>query len=345
MKKNLPSTDLEHILQHTQILWEALRDQRIFITGGTGFFGCWLLESFIHANLTLNLNATAVVLTRDRSQFKKKCPHLYHNPALSFQEGDIRTFDYPTGDFAYIIHAATDANINLNQNNPTLMFDTIVQGTEHILKFAQQCHTKGLLFTSSGAVYGKQPPHVSHLSEDDFQPSDPLEKHPSAYTEGKREAERLCSQYAKQYQIPIKIARCFAFIGPHLPLDAHFAIGNFILDGLKQRPITLHSDGSAHRSYLYAADLTLWLWTILFKGETMRPYNVGSDHALSIKTLATLVSSSFSPPSDIQIKQTSSHQDPVHYVPNIDRARVELKLVPHLGLKESIESTKKWYKS
>ncbi len=345
MKTNLLSEDLDYILKYTRSLWEGVRGQRIFITGGTGFFGCWLLESFLWANAKLNLNATAVVLTRNATQFKNKCPHLYLNPSLVFQEGDVKTFEFPQGPFSYVIHAATDASVSLNQDNPALMYETIVQGTKNALEFAKQCGANGFLLTSTGAIYGHQPNHLSHVSEEYIYQPNASETSKSAYAEGKREAEKICAYYAEKFQLNIKIARCFAFVGPHLPLDAHFAIGNFIRDGLNGRPIQVKSDGAPFRSYLYAADLAIWLWTILFSGETMRPYNVGSDESLSIKELAHRVAASFEPSIEVQIELPCSTRRPERYVPDISRVRLELNLTPNIGLRQAIELTKKWHVS
>jgi len=121
--------DLDHILKHTEGLWEELRDQRIFITGGTGFFGCWLLESFAWANDNLHLNAESLVLTRNYEAFLKKAPHLATNPAIKFHIGDVRDFEFPEGQFPFVIHAATEASAKLNETNPLLMWDTIIEGT------------------------------------------------------------------------------------------------------------------------------------------------------------------------------------------------------------------------
>lgn len=151
------SADLEHVLEHTRELWDELRGERIFITGGTGFFGCWLLESLLWANDRLNLDCRATVLTRAPELFRKKTPHLAEHQAISLLRGDVRSFDFPPGRYSHIIHAATESSAKLNAENPLLMLETIVEGTRHTLDFAKSCRAENFLLTSSGAVYGRQP--------------------------------------------------------------------------------------------------------------------------------------------------------------------------------------------
>src|SRR5882724_965440 len=100
-------SDLDLILRETEQLWAEVRNQRIFITGGTGFFGTWLLESFSHINRKLSLNARATVLTRSPDAFRAKCPYLAVDESIEFITVDVRSFDFPNGEFRYVIHAAT----------------------------------------------------------------------------------------------------------------------------------------------------------------------------------------------------------------------------------------------
>jgi nucleoside-diphosphate-sugar epimerase len=340
----LPVEDLEHILTHTQDLWSELDGQRIFITGGTGFFGCWLLESLAWTIDRLDLNTQAVVLTRDVAAFQLKVPHLANHPAIEFYAGDVRDFRFPDGDFSHVIHGATAASASLNYSNPLLMIDTIVQGTKHTLEFAKQSGTKKFLLTSSGAVYGRQPSEITHVSEDYLGAPDPLNP-ANAYGEAKRLSELLCAIASHEHQIETKIARCFAFVGPHLPLDIHFAIGNFIRDSLQGKSIDILGDGTPYRSYLYAADLVIWLWKILFQGKSCQPYNVGSDLEISIEELGKLIIETAETNQSVTVRRSPViGKAPERYVPSIEKARSELQLQPYIDLPTSIQKTINWYR-
>jgi nucleoside-diphosphate-sugar epimerase len=344
MSKRIDTEDLNHILHHTSHLWKEVRGQTIFITGGTGFFGRWLLESLTWANDQLDLGAKATVLSRDPESFAAKAPHLANHPAVRLLEGDVRTFDFPPGEFPFVIHAATEASAKLNQEDPLLMFETIVEGTRQTLEFSRDHGTRKFLLTSSGAVYGKQPPEMTHVPEDYLGAPDPMDPN-AAYGEGKRAAEILCRLYAHQFGLEAKIARCFAFVGPHLPLDAHYAIGNFIRDALQGGPIRVNGDGSPLRSYLYAADLAIWLWTILFKGQPCRPYNVGSHKSINIADLARLMCQLVDPGIEVVIaRQADPLQPPQRYVPSVERAGDELILESWITLEDSIDRTVGWHR-
>jgi dTDP-glucose 4,6-dehydratase len=335
--------DLDHVLAHTQGIWEELRGKRLFITGGTGFFGCWLLESFLWANEKLKLQASAVVLTRNAEAFRQKAPHLAGNPAIRLHPGDIKSFAFPSGEFSHVLHAATEATAKLNEEDPLALYDTIVTGTRRALEFARQAGARRFLLTSSGAVYGRQPSELTHAGEDFSGGPDPTQPR-WTYGEGKRAAELLCSLYAKQHGLEPTIARCFAFVGPYLPLDIHFAVGNFIRDGLQGGPIRVNGDGTPFRSYLYAADLAVWLWTILLRVQPVRAYNVGSEAGLPISEVARRVGGVFEPRIAVQIaKAPPPGQPPERYVPATVRARSELGLGEMISLEEAVRRTIRWH--
>jgi nucleoside-diphosphate-sugar epimerase len=342
MAENPLAGDLDHVLDHTRDLWDEVRGERIFLTGGTGFFGCWLLETLLWSQDRLGLGVEVVVLTRDPDALRSKAAHLAGHPCVTLHVGDVRSYEFPAGTFSHFIHAAIDASAKLNDENPLQMLDTIVNGTRRTLDHAIACRAKRFLLTSSGAVYGKQPPEMTHIPEDYLGAPDPLDPG-SAYGEGKRLAEHLCALYARGSELEPKIARGFAFVGPYLPLDIHYAIGNFIRDGLRGGPIVVQGDSRTYRSYLYAADLAIWLWTILFKAQSNRAYNVGSEVSISIPDLAHLVRDLIDPDAGIVFgKEQNGSQGPHRYVPDVRRAKDDLGLRPMVALDRAILQTGSW---
>jgi dTDP-glucose 4,6-dehydratase len=332
--------DLEHIIKYAGDILEEFRDKKVFITGGTGFFGIWILEALTWANAKLNLNIEAVVLTRDIENFNRKAPHIVSNKSFSFIEDDVKNFKFPKQKFNYIIHAATDSIIKYDNINSISAFYDIVEGTRHVLDFAVSCKASNMLYVSSGAVYGNQPNNLSHVPED-YMGAPDLTSLNSVYAEGKRTAEMLCTLYSNKYNLSIKIARCFAFVGPYLPLDKHFAIGNFIGDLIENKPIIIKGDGTPVRSYLYVSDLIIWLFTILVKGKNCYPYNVGSEEEVSIEKLAKIIAKFAKIPLEIEVQtKKSKHNIIDRYVPSTKRAQEELKLKQIVDLESSIYKTK-----
>ena len=338
----LPTEDLTHVLTHAHESFVALKDARLFITGGTGFFGHWLLESLLHANRELSLNIRASVLTRSAASFQDKAPHIANNPAITLLEGDIRTFSFPTEPHTHILHAATDSG-GQQANRPAYeLAESILEGTRRVLLFARETGATRLLYTSTGAVYGRSTT-LQHTPETYTGAPDPLLLQ-SSYDEAKRMAEHLCITYAHNTPLEPVIARCFAFVGPHLPLDQHFAIGNFIGAAIANKPIHIKGDGTPRRSWLYMSDLAIWLWTMLVRGQANRAYNVGSNEGHTIAEAAHLTTATLHPGLPIQIDGTPNPAATLNsYVPSIDRAHVELGLSVTIPLDEALRRTAAWH--
>lgn len=341
--KRLPIEDLEHIYQNTQDIWESFRGKSIFVTGGTGFFGKWLLESFIYANDKLALNAKITTLTRNPDAFLMEYPfYKEHANTVRFVKGDILNYDFNLDEkFQYIIHAATTSDEKTNLSNPILLADSIIQGSRNIYSFAINNPIESFLNISSGAIYGIQPNETQRIKEEDSFIID-LYNPKASYYESKRVAEMYGSLYFEQFKLPLKTARCFAFVGPHLPLDKHFAIGNFINNILNEEDIIIRSSGMSIRSYMYMSDLVVWLLKILIKGENNTAYNVGSDYPVKLKDLAGIISENFN--SKVIIQDKGINEAGNIYVPDIVKAK-SLGLTIKINLKNAINKTIKFYKN
>jgi nucleoside-diphosphate-sugar epimerase len=315
-----------------KLLASELKNSKILITGGTGFFGKNLLHFFRNLNNIFNANIELYVLTRNKNQFLKKYPEFNCN-FISYIMGNIKNFNNANISFDYVIHAATKVETHSELNSD--LFDNIVNGTKHLISIVKRTNKNArLLFISSGAVYGTQPPELTHISEK-FQ-CNPI----TSYGKGKLEAEKSCLDSG----IHTSIARCFTFTGPYLPLNAHFAIGNFILNGINNTPIIINGDGSPYRSYMYTSDLVEWLMTILLSGKTNEIYNVGSDIPVSILELAKKVNSYFNNKLNIIVKEKPPlNITPARYIPSIEKAKNQLKLNLNMSLDKAISKTVKSY--
>jgi nucleoside-diphosphate-sugar epimerase len=342
MSPNILSSDLAEILANAKDDFQLLKDKNMFISGATGFFGKWLMQILIAANDTFGLNLKITIVTRDSSKSLTDQPWLNHS-YIKLISGDISSFELTDEKFDFFIHGATAASASLNNSNPALMSDTIIDGTRRVLLQAKQSKGAKFLFISSGAVYGTQPATISHVSED--LNLGPDITHPlSSYAEAKRMAELYCQFANSNRDIQLSVARCYAFLGPYLPLDQHFAAGNFLGDATNNRDIIIQGDGLPYRSYMYPLDLIEWLLKILLHAKPGSVYNVGSDEEVTIENLAKKIASK-SNNTSVQILGKQDRSKPrVAYVPSIQKANLELGLKIRYSLDESISRTLSWLK-
>lgn len=312
---------------------------RVLFTGGTGFFGKAFLRRFLEGGNVSGACSSIAVLSRNPGRFLEENPLFRGIRGLSFLEADIlhpsslRTLN----GYDLVIHAAADSTLG-PQLSPLERYQQIVNGTENVLFYASRVGVRRFLFVSSGAVYGEI--GSEGASEDSLAVPDGADTR-NTYGIAKRAAEHLCVIHAKEFGFETVIARCFAFVGPDLPLDAHFAIGNFIRDALWGDEICVQGDGAPIRSYLYQDELAEWLECIALHGRPSMAYNVGSDEGVSILALAVMVRDTLSPRKRIKVLGNKSRGRSTHdfYLPDISRVQSELNLRVNVPLRTAIERT------
>jgi dTDP-glucose 4,6-dehydratase len=326
-------------------IWRDLDGARFLVTGGTGFFGCWLLEAATAAADAGVLRLRADVLTRDPAGFTAKAPHLAGHRGVRLVQGDVRRIDaslVPAAGVGYthIVHAATDSQASVQAADPLAIFDTIVEGTRAVLELARRDGARTLI-VSSGAAQGPQPVDLVAMSEAYLGGPDPLAPG-AAYSEGKRAAEALGGLYARAHGLHVTVARGWAFCGPYLPLNWHFAAGNFAADALAGRAIRVGGDGTPLRGYMYGADLAAWLWTLVARGASERVYNVGGSEPISIAALAGIFGALAGVPVVVEGVPVPGRA-PTRYVPCTRRAAEELGLRAEVTLEEGLHRMLRWH--
>jgi len=310
---------------------------RLLLTGGTGFFGKALLRHWAALEQKGEEIPRVSLLSRNPKRFETQYPALIAHQWLSLVQGDVCNPDsLPVGEkFTHILHAATDSTLG-PELSPRVRFQQIHDGTRNVLDLAISSGANRFLLTSSGAIYGPQPQDEEPLSENSATHLS-VNSAGNAYGVGKLAAEHLCALYADEFGLETIVARCFAFMGPDLPLDVHFAIGNFVRDALWADEIVVRGDGSPLRTYLDQDDLVNWLLVLLEKGRPGEAYNVGSDEVVSIAGLAYLVRDLVAPHKTVRILGRPDQSDARNrYVPDISKARSELGLDVTIPLAESI---------
>jgi len=345
----LDKRDLDHILEHATPQFVELSEGRLFLTGATGLFGSWLLESIAHAQLELGLKFDVQFLSRDPDRFLAQYPFLKTIHRLSGLRGDIRNFTVPDGStFTHMIHGATtSARETFDGESPLRKYDTVAGGTRQLLEFASLANAENVLYLSSGAVYGAKRLCEAGLIAENFAEAPDPTSEGSALGVAKRSAEFFCRAWCSDSAArSVKIARCFSFVGPRIPLDIHYAVGNFIRDGLANRDLRITGSGRDVRSYLYMADLITWLLKILTSKDKFNVYNVGSENGNSISDLAQQVAALF--PGNLKVefdqnKNTDEIRSPSFYVPSTERVRAALGVAEYVGLMDALNRTIRYH--
>ncbi len=335
-------SDLSFIFQECKNQFEILSNKSILITGGTGFFGKWFLELIFYTNKNFNTNIFITVITRNKNKIFLENPHYKNNKFLNIIEIDILNLKNINQKFDFLLHmATTSARETYNGETDTNKVNTLVNGTKNIMKLAIQNNISKILFTSSGVVYG--PSLKDKKKESDIFDSLDLEKK-NGLAKGKLLAEDIISNLSSENNINYKIARCFSFVGPYLPLDIHYAIGNFINDAKFNNKIIINGNGSPYRSYLYISDTLIWLIKLFISNEE-GIFNIGSERKIKIIDLANMIRDIVAPSKKVIIQKKEMEEGNFKrdiYLPNTSKIRNACNVKEWTTLEESILKTSKF---
>ena len=334
--------DLEDIAHWSETDLRTIVDSPTIITGCSGFIGTWLTLSWVYAHKKFGGRGKLLVTSRNSQSNRDMIDSINSQAPVTYFDSDIRELVIqPEFENSYLVHAATPASEELNRSNPELMLSIIVDGQKQALLESQRVNVKRFLFLSSGAVYGQQPLDLPYLREEMF--NAPFSSGAnSAYSEGKRISEDIGNEASLESGLQFVTARLFAFLAPYLPMDTHFAAGNFLSQATNSSKITIRSGGGSQRTYQYGSDMVMSLWALLARGQSGEAYNVGSDQEISILELAQAIQNQVSPRVELEVLGVDTPENVSRYVPSIEKMKKEFGLTNHIALDVAVRYTESW---
>ncbi len=320
---------------------ENLKNSSLIVTGGTGFLGSWISEVIIYLNEAQGFNIKLYLLSRNPD---KIASHISGKKFVNIIEKDVRDIFELPNDINYVIHAAGEPDNRCHLNDPLIVIDSIVRGTDNVISAAMRLNgLRRISHISSGLVSGVTDINQKEISENQMHGFD-CNSPSNAYAEAKRCSESIVASYRSLYKLPLVIARPFTFVGPYQKLDKPWVINHFMRDAFNGGPVRILGNENTKRSYMYGADAAVWMLHILLRGKTGSAYNVGGDIGFTLKEIAKKVVSGFPNPIKIQTELAQENSPPPNsFVPDVSSAKNNLGLKFSVSLDSAIQKTVNWY--
>jgi len=308
----------------------------LLILGGSGFFGKSILDAY-RRGLLEDFDIDKISILSRRARDLQNTHSNLIDSSIDLIDDDLLTCRVlPKAHI--VIHAAASTDAARYALYPEDEERNVLLAVSHFCGLARTyCQDSKIVFVSSGAIYGQYSSDIEYVDEEyDFKILDKVEKSKYVYTKAKRECETLIQELGLG-GIDVSIARCFAFVGKYLPRDQHFAIGNFIRDGLTRQSVVVKASSRVYRSYMHSDDLAYWLIKIATIATQDTPiYNVGSDEAISIQDLGKKIALYFGVDATIS-PIINPHID--RYVPCVNKAKIKLGLSLRYSLDQAINAS------
>lgn len=335
-------TEPEDLLKDFQILsddksipWEQLNNKNILVTGATGLVGSILVKSLLYENEINNRNFRVYAFVRNKNKANKIFEEQL-NSNLCLFEGDICSPINIYDSIDYIIHAASVTESKVFVSQPVETLNTTIYGTKNLLEFAKKKSVTSMVYISSMEIYGITDPKLSDVKENDYGYIDPL-KARSSYSEGKRIAECLCSAYAHEYKVPVKMTRLAQTFGAGVSKEENRVFAQFAKSIINKQDIVLHTKGESYGNYSYTRDTIAGILIALLKGENGEAYNVcNPNNTMMIKEMAQLVVETF-PEAGINLRyDIPASNVNFGYAPDV-KMKLNSEKLQALGWKPNVE--------
>lgn len=317
-----PEEDMEFILSKTDHHFRNLDGSSFLLTGGTGFVGSWMLQFLMYASKNLRVNISLDIVSRKSSLFSNTS-----YPSIKFIQHDLRTpIDFDDKDYSHVLFASTPSNPVTGGLDLDLVWESTVMGTRNLLKMLDRRNNQvKYLNTSSGAVKKMTSPATAQNQNIN-----------DVYAAAKREVEKILEESSSTSRVNFRSPRLYTFAGPGIPLDAHFAIGNFIRDAISGRDVFVKGSPDTMRSYLHPIDMTVQLLDCWFAAEVPTFPDLGSFVPIKLSELAQVVSSKLG---NGKVKILDGNQLPSTYIPDNPTYPLNYQ---HIDLEQSIDRWASW---
>lgn len=339
MNTSISVSDLDQILDCSSSSFMSLNNANILISGASGFVGTWLTSSLLYASNKMDLDLQVTVLVRNQKKLLNRLQEIPKNLKLVEIDYLKKPDIHLKPNYSHIIQSTTPSMPNSGSFDQENVSNVSYQSNEFLLNFAKK-HKVPPIFChlSSGAVYGNPEKLVGPINEQITSDDD---SSLSNYGVVKRSLEREIEEASNRGDIRGCNPRLFAFGGPFLQLDAHFAIGNFMQNAILNQPISINGDPSTIRSYLYPTDLISFLLALL-NNPTLDPIHIGSSQSITMLELATLFSNLFKLPIEVNTKPQSVFSS---YFPSTTKSEKYLGVKQKISIEESLLRWSKWLRN
>ena len=301
------------------------------VTGGAGFVGSHLIDKLIEKE------EEVICIDNFFTGRKSNIHHLIGNPKFELIRHDITEPIRLETD--RIWHLACPASPAHYQLNPITTAKTSFIGTQNMLGLAKRTNSR-ILLASTSEIYGN--PLIHPQPETYFGNVNNIGIR-SCYDEGKRIAETLCFDYYRVHKVDIRIIRIFNTYGPRMQINDGRVISNFIVQALKNRPLTVYGDGSQTRSFCFVSDLVDGMMRCMNSDE-IGPINIGNPNEFTILELAELIKRKLNNKVNISFKDLPQ-DDPMQRKPSIDLAYSKLKWKPNISLEKGLIPTIDYFRN